>query len=194
MDRYVPALAYKSLTRLYDPLGRLTFPDEAVKRALTDQVHAGNGMQVLDVGCGTGTLAVMLAQARAGVDVTGVDGDADILRIAREKVHASGARVHLVEGLATALPFGDSSFDRVTTSLVLHHLAPRDKTLALREIHRVLRPGGELHIADWGKPHDPLMRVAFLGVQLLDGFVTTRDHAAGRLPQLVSEAGFDEGQ
>ena len=59
-------------------------------------------------------------------------------------------------------------------------------------MHRVLRPGGELHIADWGKPHDPLMRVAFLGVQLLDGFATTRDHVAGRLPQLVSESGFDE--
>jgi SAM-dependent methyltransferase len=77
-----------------------------------------------------------------------------------------------VEGLATALPFADASFDRVTTSLVLHHLTSDDKARALREMHRVLRPGGELHVADWGTPHGPVMRAAFLGVELLDSCST----------------------
>ena len=190
MERYVPALSYRRLTRFYDPLLRLTFPDAAVKRTLVEQARIETGMRVLDVGCGTGTLVVMLARAQPGADITGLDGDPEILRLAREKARAAAVGVNLIEGRATALPFEDASFDRVTTSLVLHHLTAEDKARSLREMHRVLRPGGELHIADWGKPHGPLMRAAFLSVQLLDGFATTQDHAAGRLPQFVSDAGF----
>lgn len=190
MAAYVPALAYRSLTRLYDPLLRLTLREEAIKRALVEQCSVAGGMRVLDVGSGTGTLTLMLAQAKPHVRVTGVDGDPDVLRIAREKADRAAVAVDFVEGLATSLPFEDASFDRVTTSLVLHHLTADDKVRALREMHRVLRPGGELNIADWGKPHGPMMRVAFIGVQLLDGFATTRDHAAGRLPAFVADAGF----
>jgi hypothetical protein len=55
---------------------------------------------------------------------------------------------------------------------------------------RALKPGGELHIADWGRPHDPIMRFAFLGVQLLDGFATTADNVRGKLPEYMARAGF----
>ena len=190
MAQYVPALAFRTLTRFYDPLLRLTLRDEAFKRELVAQCALESEMRVLDVGCGTGTLTLMIAAAKPHTHVTGVDGDPDVLRIAREKAGRAGVAVDLVEGLATALPFAEASFDRVTTSLVLHHLTREDKAVALREMHRVLRPGGELHVADWGKPHGPGMRAAFLGVQLLDGFATTRDHAAGRLPSFVADAGF----
>ena len=190
MKRYVPALAFRSLTRFYDPLLRLTLRDEAIKRALVEQCELESNMRVLDVGSGTGTLTLMLARAKPGVHVTGLDGDPDVLRIAREKAERARIAVEFVEGLATSLPFADASFDRVTTSLVLHHLTPEDKARALREMHRVLRRGGELHVADWGRPHGPLMRAAFIAVQLLDGFATTRDHAAGRLPSFVTGAGF----
>jgi ubiquinone/menaquinone biosynthesis C-methylase UbiE len=56
----------------------------------------------------------------------------------------------------------------------------------------VLKPGGELHVADWGKARDPLMRTAFLGIQLLDGFTTTADNVHDRLPKFMREAGFAE--
>lgn len=190
MERYVPALAFRSLTRFYDPLLRLTLRDEAIKRALVEQCELESNMHVLDVGSGTGTLTLMLVRATPGVHVTGIDGDPDVLRIAREKAERARVAVELVEGLATSLPFANASFDRVTTSLVLHHLTAEDKARALREMHRVLRPGGELHVADWGRPHGPLMRAAFVGVQLLDGFASTRDHAAGRVPSFVADAGF----
>jgi len=77
-------------------------------------------------------------------------------------------------------------------SLLLHHLGPDGKPAALTEAHRVLRPGGRLDIADWGRPADPLMRAAFFALQLIDGFDGTRDHAAGRLPGFVTDAGFTD--
>jgi ubiquinone/menaquinone biosynthesis C-methylase UbiE len=79
-------------------------------------------------------------------------------------------------------------------SLVLHHLDRDGKAAALREARRVLRDGGTLHVADWGPAQDPLMRAAFGVLQLVDGFATTRDHAAGRLPAFIKAAGFAPAQ
>jgi SAM-dependent methyltransferase len=84
----------------------------------------------------------------------------------------------------------DRSADRVVMSLLLHHLEPTAKRAALAEARRALKAGGRLHVADWGRPADPLMRASFLGLQLLDGFAGTRDHVAGRLPGLIAESGF----
>lgn len=76
------------------------------------------------------------------------------------------------------------------SSLLFHHLSTQAKAVALASARRLLAPDGELHVADWGRPHDVAMRVAFLGVQLLDGFETTRDNVEGRLGELMREAGF----
>ena len=88
------------------------------------------------------------------------------------------------------LPFADQSFDRVVTCLVLHHLDPEQKRQSLREIRRVLKPGGSLHVADWGKPSNWRMRLAFYMVQVLDGFKTTTENVRGLLPQIFQETGF----
>src|SRR4029078_7875318 len=78
----------------------------------------------------------------------------------------------------------------LVASVVLHHLAPGAKRRALAEAFRVLVPGGELHVADWGRPQNALMRALFYGVQLLDGFATTAENVEGMLPELFREAGF----
>jgi ubiquinone/menaquinone biosynthesis C-methylase UbiE len=88
------------------------------------------------------------------------------------------------------LPYPDETFDRVISSLVFHHLTPIQKAKALQDIKRVLKFDGELYIADWGKAENSLMRGLFYGVQLLDGFKTTRDNVAGLMPSYLLEAGF----
>jgi ubiquinone/menaquinone biosynthesis C-methylase UbiE len=96
--------------------------------------------------------------------------------------------------MAFDLPYADASFDRVISSLLFHHLARENKERTLREISRVLRPKGMLHVADWGKAQNLPMRVAFLLVQMLDGFTTTADNVRGLLPELIRAAGFESVQ
>ena len=98
------------------------------------------------------------------------------------------------KGSATSLPYADASFDRVVSTLFFHHLTGEAKSLALSEVHRVLKPEGELHIADWGKPTGIVMRLLFYPVQWLDGFATTQDNVEGRLPELMEAAHFEEVQ
>jgi SAM-dependent methyltransferase len=90
-----------------------------------------------------------------------------------------------------APPLAWRSFDRIVSSLLFHHLVPDDKRQSLREAFELLKPAGVLHVADWGRPHGPLMRVAFLSVQVLDGFSTTADSVRGMLPRYMEEAGFE---
>jgi ubiquinone/menaquinone biosynthesis C-methylase UbiE len=111
-----------------------------------------------------------------------------MLRQAVRQAPAAGA--HWVLGIAQRLPFADSTFECVTAVLLLHHLTRRQKMLALSEARRVLRPGGELHVADWTKPCGT-SALGFLLVRLLDGFGQTADHSRGRLDSLIREAGFE---
>lgn len=156
------------------------------------------GGRVVDVGCGTGSFALLLAAARPDASILGVDGDPDALAIAERKAAPAGASttrdglapVAWRRALADATGEPDASADAVTMSLVLHHLDAAGKAAALTEAHRILKPGGTLHVADWGRPQDPLMRGAFAVLQLVDGFATTRDHAASRLPHFIEAAGF----
>ena len=85
----------------------------------------------------------------------------------------------------------DHSFDRVLSSFLLHHLTKENKLKTLTEILRVLKPGGEFHLADWGKAQNMIMRLAFLDIQLLDGFETTSENVQGLLTRYLEDAGFE---
>lgn len=191
-NKYVPALRFHALTRLYDPLVRITLKDAKLKSLLVSHLELGGAMRVVDIGCGPGTLAIQIARACPSARVFALDGDPDILALAREKAVAAGVEVTFVEGLAMAPPLEAATFDRVVTSLVLHHLARADKRAALRAMLQLLRPGGRLLVADWGEARSLLMRAAFLSVQILDGFANTRDHVSGRLPEFLKDAGFEK--
>ena len=88
------------------------------------------------------------------------------------------------------MPFESATFDIAVSSLFFHHLNRRQKLEVLQEIRRVLKPDGQLHIADWGKPSSFVQRGLFLLVQCLDSFETTRDSVEDLLPDLLEEAGL----
>lgn len=189
-DRYVPAAGLAAFTRSYDAVLALTMRESRWRPVLANQVLEGlpEAGTVVEVGSGTGTLAITLAQSRTDATVIGIDGDPEVQALATRKPGADA--VSWREGLAGRLALPDASADRVVMSLLLHHLDLEGKLQALREACRVLRPGGRLHVADWGRAHDPVMRTAFFVLQLIDGFDGTRDHAAGRLPAIVRDGGF----
>lgn len=192
--RYVPAAGWRVFTRLYDPVLARTMREKRFRGAMLRRVEADlpEGGTVVDVGSGTGTFALALKERRPDARVIGVDGDEEILGLAQAKPGAAG--VEWRQGLAQELPVEAASADVVTTSLVLHHLLPDDKRKALAEMKRVLKPSGRLHVADWGRPSDPLMSALFYVVQIGDGFDRTADHRAGRLPEFIGGAGFDSSE
>ena len=192
--KYIPAARWRVFTRVYDPMIALTMRERRWRGSMEERVAADlpDGGVAVDVGCGTGTFAIALAARRPDATVIGVDGDAEILGLAREKQGAE--RVDWREGLAQGLPLEDGSADVLTTSLVLHHLLPGEKRDALAEAARVLKPGGRLHVGDWGEPQDPLISAAFFVSQAIDGFDRTADHRAGRLPEYFARAGFGSSE
>ena len=189
--RFVPALGYRWLTPYYDRIVALTTRERTFKKRLIEKGAITDSAEVLDLGCGTGTLAIWIKLAIPKANVTGLDGDQQMLSRAQEKADRAGVEIRFDLGMSFILPYADASFDRVLSSLFFHHLTRSDKERTVREIVRVLRPGGQLHIADWGKPSNALMRVMFYGVQLLDGFETTRDNVRGRLPTLLRNGGLE---
>jgi ubiquinone/menaquinone biosynthesis C-methylase UbiE len=187
MTPYIPALSFKWLTPLYDPLLKWVMREETFKRKLIQQANIKPKMKVLDLGCGTGTLTVMLKHVHPEAEVTGMDGDPQVLDIAREK--SRGTDIRWDEGLASSLPYPDSVFDRVVTSLVIHHLITDDKRRAFKEIFRVLKPNGELHVLDFGPPHSSFTRFMATYMRRLE---ETADNFNGQIPLFVTEAGFGE--
>jgi ubiquinone/menaquinone biosynthesis C-methylase UbiE len=187
---YLPALRFPALTRIYDPVVGLTTRERRFKELLVDQAAPATGQRILDLGCGTGTLAIQVKRRAPGAEVVGLDADPEMLSRAREKAERAGVELTLTEGFSNELPFEDAGFDRVLSTLFFHHLDPEPKRETAREIARVLRKGGELHVADWGKPSDPAMAVAFLGIRLLDGFENTADNVHGDLPRIFEDAGL----
>jgi len=187
---YIPALRLRALTRFYDPVAALASREREFKRRLIDQLAPEPGQRTLDLGCGTGTLAIAIKERQPEASVAGLVADPEMLGRAASKAEAAGVEIELTQAMADSMPFADASFDAVVSTLFFHHVAPAVKVAVLGEVLRVLIPGGKLHIADWGRPGDPLMAVAGLGIRVLDGFDVTADNFAGRLPDLIAEAGF----
>ncbi|WP_157250281.1 class I SAM-dependent methyltransferase [Nonomuraea typhae] len=189
---FTPAAGRASLTRFYDPLIALT--RERLWRSLAAMhVAARPGDVILDVGCGTGTMAVLLRRTEPRARVIGVDPDPDVLAVARRKAGAAGVWPEFRMGLGDALTdvVEPGSVDTVVSSLVLHQCSMAMKRAVLASMAEVLRPGGKLVIADFGRQRTPLMRLAFRIVQWADGKADTQPNADGVLPTLIHEAGFE---
>ena len=191
-SNYIPALKYSWLTRFYDPVVAVTTKENTFRRELLEQADLYSAKHILDLACGTGTFATMIKARHPEVTVTGLDGDPNILEIARKKAQVIGVDVAFDEGMSFALPYEAEKFDVVFSSLFFHHLGSQEKIHTMEEVIRVLKPGGAFHVCDWGHPTNLFRKIMFNTVRLLDGFDVTQVNVDGRLKFLIEEAGFGE--
>jgi ubiquinone/menaquinone biosynthesis C-methylase UbiE len=191
-NNYIPALSYDVLTPFYDTVVGLTTREKQFKKALVEQAKVKTNHRVLDLACGTGTLTILLKRNVPKAEIIGVDGDPKILKLAKEKARKENFEIRFDEAMSFDLSYRDESFDRAVSSLFFHHLTREKKLETLREVKRILKPGGELHVADWGLPANSAMKFLSRFIQLLDGFETTADNFDGLLPKLIADAGFEQ--
>ena len=190
-DSFVPALGRSEWTWIYDFAIALLTREGRWRRALIDQCAPKSEDVILDVGCGTGTLVVLLKRRAPHARVAGLDPDPDILVRAQRKAKIGGLDIAFHQGFARDADYaGAGHANKIISSLVFHQTPLEEKRAGFAAMYRALRPGGELHIADYGLQRTALMRRLFRRVQQLDGFENTEPNALGVLPELMREAGF----
>jgi ubiquinone/menaquinone biosynthesis C-methylase UbiE len=187
-DHYLPGMGHDRLMPLYDPLCRL-LRISRLHRPLVDQADIRPGQRVLEIGCGTGNLALLVGRLHPGAEVVGLDPDPKALARARRKAERRSLAVRFDHGFAQELPYADASFDRVLSALMFHHLGPDERERALREVRRVLQPGGSLHLVDFGGARE---RSDGLMARLSHRSPLLQDNFGGRIPELMREAGLAE--
>ena len=187
---FIPALGYNVLSRFYDVAIKLTMPEKKFRKKLVDLLAPKIDEEILEFGFGTGQNIVMLKKENKALKIQGVDIDPKIKSIAdfKLKKHKIDTPLFLYDG--STLPFENNSFDKIYSCLVFHQLDAETKLSCLQELNRILKPNGQLIIADWGKAKSRWRRFLFYAVQLLDGFKTTTDNVNGLMPDFIQGAGF----
>lgn len=190
---FTPALGRSAFTPLYDLAIRLLTREERWREAVIEQIAPRNDQAILDVGCGTGTFALMLKRRAPGARVVGVDPDPAVLAIAAEKGRRAGVEIEWRRGFARdAAAFGE--FDQIVSTLVFHQTPQEEKLAGLRAMFAAVRPGGFVHIADYCRQPDWLMRQLFRIIQAADGKANTQANADGAIENILSSLGETQAQ
>jgi ubiquinone/menaquinone biosynthesis C-methylase UbiE len=189
-EAFTPAAGRFLPVGAYDVITRLVMRETRWRPQLVADLagRSGHDPSIVEVGAGTGLLTRELVERLPEAAIVAVEPDDRARAIA-----AAGGRTGNAtwcDARAEDLPLADESQDAVVMALMLHHLVPDAKRLALAEAHRVTKPGGALYVADFVQPQDPLMAALFTIIQLADGRASTADHRAGRLPDFIRDAGF----
>jgi ubiquinone/menaquinone biosynthesis C-methylase UbiE len=182
---FLPAAGRDVFLPLYDPIVSLMGFDR-VRRELVSSANIEPGHCILDIGCGTGTLVVQLKRQYAPAQVAGLDPDPKALRRAHIKAARAAVSVQLDQGFADELPYKRESFDRVFSAFMFHHLNKQEREDMLREVLRVLKPGGSFHLVDFIVDH---AAHGFFD-RLLRAHALMKDNSDERILSLMSDTGF----
>jgi len=155
---------FAAIAKRYDLLNHLLSGniDRRWRRLVAERLRAvlvESDALALDVACGTGDLALVLASATRGARVMGTDFCRPMLEIAAEKAHTRDLKIPFIESDALNLPFGDSTFDAVSIAFGLRNLA--NVEAGLGELLRVLKPGGRVAVLEFSKPIVPVLSLLF---------------------------------
>jgi ubiquinone/menaquinone biosynthesis C-methylase UbiE len=183
---YLPAAGHDFFLPLYDSIVKL-FGGDAARQALVAQAAIGASDRILDLGCGTGTMDVHIKKQFPHVELVALDPDPKALARARKKAARAALTIQFDQGFGDQLPYAAATFDRALSSFMFHHLPTEEKANTLREVHRVLKPGGEFHLADFEGPED--RKHGFLG-RLLLSHAHLKENSAANVIALMKAAGF----
>ncbi len=178
---------------LYDPvIEGLSFGRERRFREKTlEHMAFGPEARILDVGCGTGSLTLLVAERlQPPGEAIGIDAAPRMIDIARRKAARRQVPARFLAGVAERLDFADASFDLVVNSMFTHHIDTELKRRAFSEMYRVLRPGGRLVTADVDRPTTLLGWLMGWGARWLLVQKELTDNLRGDLPGLMRQAGF----
>lgn len=194
-DNYVPAFNYDFLTPFYDFFVEILGYGKSQRVKVINLLALKARENLLDVGCGTGTLLILAKQRFPKVKMTGIDIDPRVLGIATKKTTKMGLDIEYFKTSAANMPFKDSTFDVVVSSLVFHHLPTEVKKQTIKEIHRVLKKEGRFLLADFGKKEGfTLLILDFITKFFrLPESSTLQDNIKGRLPEWLEHSGFKVG-
>ena len=185
--KFTPALGSSALTPFYDHAIRLLTREKTWRQKLLMQLAPAGGETILDVGCGTGTLAILIKQRAPGAHVIGMDPDKQVLATAADKAAKAGVDIEWREGFAHDAAAFAGSLDKAVSTLVFHQVPLEEKQRGVAAMFKAIRPGGELHIADYCRQRDWHMRQLFRLIQLLDGKTNTQANADGAIERLVDK-------
>lgn len=186
--RFTPALGQAGLTGAYDIAVGLLTRERIWRTALLAQLAPREGETILDVGCGTGTFAIMTKRAAPRARVIGLDPDEHVLRLATAKAERAGVAIEWRRGFARYAASLAGLVDKAVSSLVFHQAPLAEKRAGLSAMFTAVAAGGEIHIADYALQPDEAMRRLFrLTVQRIDGIEDTQPNADGVLENILSE-------
>ncbi len=189
--QYLPPFSAHVLTPLYDAVNSLVGLGPRFLKKVLAVAEIRSGDVVVDIGCGTGVLLALGKKQFPNARFIGIDPDAQALEIAKRRFRKNDLDVEIVRAFGESTGLPDASVNVIMSSLALHHLPEHAKVGAIREMYRILKPGGEIIIADFGPTR---MKFITYILPLFENVEYLKGNLKGMLVQYLHKARFENVQ
>lgn len=186
-EKFIPALRFKFLNNLFDRFLKVSMKEKHIKNELINFSKLNKKQTILDFGCGTGTLIKMILEKTPELNIVGLDIDQNILNLATQKL--KNYNPQLIKYNGVNIPYSDNYFDKVLTSLAIHHINTENKILIFKEIRRVIKTKGKIYILDFAKPKDVYSKFV---TSILKFTEPIHDNIEGKISGMLNESGFTD--